>query len=97
MVPYHCFMADLADPQKRLSLMCLGIQKDRLDISKQKGNIMRILLIEDDKNQDSISLVCERRRNQRRKRIKDCVSGTNYEICLLKKDDIHSFLRNSSL
>lgn len=43
-------MADLADPQKRLSLMCLGIQKDRLDISKQKGNIMRILLIEDDKN-----------------------------------------------
>ena len=50
MVSYHCFMADLADPQKRLSLMCLGIQKDRLDISKQKGNIMRILLIEDDKN-----------------------------------------------
>lgn len=50
MVSYHCFMADLADPQKRLSLMCLGLQKDRLDISKQKGNIMRILLIEDDKN-----------------------------------------------
>ena len=50
MVSYHCFMADLADPQKRLSLMCLGIQKDRVDISKQKGNIMRILLIEDDKN-----------------------------------------------
>lgn len=87
MVSYHCFMADLADPQKRLSLMCLGIQKDRLDISKQKGNIMRILLIEDDKN------LCDTLKYQLEREgilVDACTDGLDGLHCM--KEDAHDMV-----